>query len=458
MIPKHKKDAPLPSASPENINTTNSGSEQRSISALVLPFQSAHECEPPHERDHAHDVAHDDAQDDARDVAHDDAHYDAHDDSHDDAHADAHDDAHADAHATSHANAHDDAHELQGEPTEQTPPPEEANGSAGLRAHPPPEAPLPTGATHAPSTALASDTNMANDKVSHTPQPHNHSPTVSQLLDDDGILDHQPTISDSNQLNSSKGVGDDEDVTHHSLPNLSAHESGTQDGDESNTSVTRSSSSSSLLELGSDASGESELRAKLVELNGKIAAIAIIEKEKDRQLEEKTKQLAIREKQLESAMERQASLSSELQNLTEEVEKLRQRSSSSAPSSTNDIVESLKEEFSRRLGATEKKLQAVTKERDELKKGASMGDQAKSVVKAKDDEINALRAEGTNLSHKILNLESALKKYRAAKRDDDAAIASLREKLNQTESLLEKRNDRVKQLEFSEKKYLGVCV
>lgn len=252
-----------------------------------------------------------------------------------------------------------------------------------------------------------------------------------------------------------------------------------QDADSNtHTSVTRSSSSSSLMELGSDASGEAELKNKVIELNGKIAAIAIIEREKDRyvphfqvryyihphlilnarQLDEKTKQLAIREKQLESAMERQASLSSELQNLTEEVEKLRQKSASSSTSalSTNDIVESLKEEFSRRLGATEKKLQAVTKERDELKKGASMGDQAKGVVKAKDDEINTLRAEGTNLSHKILNLESALKKYRATKKEDDVSIASLREKLSQAESLLEKRNDRVKQLEFSEKKYLGM--
>lgn len=34
--------------------------------------------------------------------------------------------------------------------------------------------------------------------------------------------------------------------------------------------------------------------------------------------------------------------------------------------------ESLKEEFSRRLGAAEKKLLAVTKERDELKKGKHM--------------------------------------------------------------------------------------
>jgi chromosome segregation ATPase len=97
----------------------------------------------------------------------------------------------------------------------------------------------------------------------------------------------------------------------------------------------------------------------------------------------------------------------------------------------------------------------VTKERDDLKKGQSMGDQAKGVVKAKDDEINTLRAEGTNLSLKILNLESALKKYRAAKKEDDATMASLREKLAQAEALLEKRNDRVKQLEFSEKKYLG---
>ena len=90
-----------------------------------------------------------------------------------------------------------------------------------------------------------------------------------------------------------------------------------------------------------------------------------------------------------------------------------------------------------------------------MKKGQSSGDQAKGVAKAKDDEINTLRAEGTNLSLKILSLESALKKYRASKKEDDASLASLREKLTQAEALLEKRNDRVKQLEFSEKKYLG---
>lgn len=176
----------------------------------------------------------------------------------------------------------------------------------------------------------------------------------------------------------------------------------------------------------------------------------------NRQLDEKTKQVAIREKQLESAMERQAALSAELQNLTEEVEKLRSsKSSASASGSTNDIIESLKEEFSRRLGSTERKLQAVTKERDELKKGSSMGDQAKDVVKAKDDEINTLRTEGTNLSLKILNLESAIKKHRATKKEDDASLASLKERLTQAETLLEKRNEKIKQLESNEKKYIG---
>lgn len=177
----------------------------------------------------------------------------------------------------------------------------------------------------------------------------------------------------------------------------------------------------------------------------------------NRQLDEKTQQIAIREKQLESSMERQAALSAELQNLTEEVEKLRSSKSSSS-GSTNDIIESLKDEFSRRLGTTEKKLAAVTKERDELKKGSSMGDQAKDVLKAKDDEINTLRTEGTNLSLKILNLESAVKKYRATKKDDDATLTSLKERLAQAETLLEKRNEKIKQLENNEKKYMGTRI
>lgn len=152
-------------------------------------------------------------------------------------------------------------------------------------------------------------------------------------------------------------------------------------------------------------------------------------------------------------MERNATLSSEVQNMTEELDRLRARPASGA--STNDLVESLKEEFSRRLGSTEKKLQAVTKERDELKKGVSVGDQTKSSIKVKDDEIAILRKEGTDLSLKILHLETALKKYKATKKEDDGAIQSLKDKLAQAEALVEKRSERVKQLEASEKRYLG---
>ncbi len=168
-------------------------------------------------------------------------------------------------------------------------------------------------------------------------------------------------------------------------------------------------------------------------------------------------------------MERNASLSTDLQNMTEDLERLRKSKTSAGGTSSYDPLEALKEEYSKRLGAQAKQLAAVVKERDELKKASASGDQAKTALllkakddeiaavrKAKDDEIAVLRQEGTNLSLKILNLESALKKHRATKKEDDATIASLKERLTQAEALVEKRNERVKQLEASEKKYLGI--
>eukprot|EP00026_Physarum_polycephalum_P001216 Phypoly_transcript_01217.p1 GENE.Phypoly_transcript_01217~~Phypoly_transcript_01217.p1 ORF type:complete len:983 (+),score=215.21 Phypoly_transcript_01217:557-3505(+) len=308
------------------------------------------------------------------------------------------------------------------------------------------------GVTHLSS--MANEASQPQDQVDYVTQPSDDNSTSNPDKENDPS--GQPAAASMSDPSKTLPTTEDDDAGPlSSLPDLPQHENVPQEQDES--TLTRSSSSSSLMESETFSSSELELKSRIIELNGKMAAIAIIEKEKDRQLEEKTRLLAVREKQLESSMERQAALSSQVQNLTEEVEKLRTKASpsvSSSSSSTNDLVESLKEEFSRRLGNTEKKLQAVTKERDDLKRGQSMGDQAKGVVKAKDDEINTLRAEGTNLSLKILNLESALKKYRAAKKEDDATMASLREKLAQAEALLEKRNDRVKQLEFSEKKYL----
>jgi hypothetical protein len=63
---------------------------------------------------------------------------------------------------------------------------------------------------------------------------------------------------------------------------------------------------------------------------------------------------------------------------------------------------------------------------------------------------------GEKLAKQILKHESTIKSLRATKKEDDSTITSLKERLQNTENLLEMKVTRLKELEEESKKFIGI--
>eukprot|EP01114_Cavostelium_apophysatum_P020405 TRINITY_DN6826_c0_g1_i2.p1 TRINITY_DN6826_c0_g1~~TRINITY_DN6826_c0_g1_i2.p1 ORF type:complete len:969 (+),score=291.98 TRINITY_DN6826_c0_g1_i2:74-2980(+) len=183
----------------------------------------------------------------------------------------------------------------------------------------------------------------------------------------------------------------------------------------------------------SSVSGES---AAVTLLEQKLATLSLILKDRERQLE---------------------SFTLDNSSLREENESLRRQLESSNASGNNADLESMKEEFSKRLGDLERKHMALKKERDELKKAAGQPAAAESissdVAAAKDKQISQLIEEGEKLAKRQLSLEASVKKYKTLNTEHEKTIKSLKDRLQNTENLLEQKIAKLKELEDSAKRY-----
>ncbi|PRP88351.1 hypothetical protein PROFUN_03265 [Planoprotostelium fungivorum] len=131
-------------------------------------------------------------------------------------------------------------------------------------------------------------------------------------------------------------------------------------------------------------------------------------------------------------------------------------------------MELLKAEFSIRIARLEERLKTITKERDELKKEkeeAAQQPQApvqaavaeRTVESARPtaehlDTIRQLTEEGEKLSKKQLLQESHIKKLRKEKEEAENTIKMLTDRSTNSESLLESKIIRIKELEMQVKK------
>eukprot|EP00803_Ostreobium_quekettii_P008079 evm.model.scf_194.7 EVM.evm.TU.scf_194.7 scf_194:69068-76365(+) len=125
--------------------------------------------------------------------------------------------------------------------------------------------------------------------------------------------------------------------------------------------------------------------------------------------------------------------------------------------------DSLQKEFEQRLGAAERKVYALTKERDALKRGSGKLTSANELLKEKDDIIQQVMEEGEKLSKKQLELESALKKRSARVRELEALHEKLKVQLSSEaaryEQALMEKSDLARNLQHTEEMHkadLGV--
>ncbi|KAK9281769.1 hypothetical protein L1049_004674 [Liquidambar formosana] len=125
-----------------------------------------------------------------------------------------------------------------------------------------------------------------------------------------------------------------------------------------------------------------------------------------------------------------AKLMNENEQLKAMIEDLRRKSNEAE-------IESLREEYHQRVAALERKVYALTKERDTLRREQSRKSDAAALLKEKDEIINQVMAEGEELSKKQAAQESQIRKLRAQIRELEEEKKGLTTKLQVEENKVE---------------------
>lgn len=122
-----------------------------------------------------------------------------------------------------------------------------------------------------------------------------------------------------------------------------------------------------------------------------------------------------------------AKLMNENEHLNTVIEELKKKSSDAE-------IESLREEYHQRVSTLEKKVYALTKERDTLRREQSRKSDVAALLKEKDEIINQVMAEGEELSKKQASQESQIRKLRAQIRELEEEKKGLLTKLQVEEN------------------------
>ncbi|KAI5057506.1 hypothetical protein GOP47_0027954 [Adiantum capillus-veneris] len=138
---------------------------------------------------------------------------------------------------------------------------------------------------------------------------------------------------------------------------------------------------------------------------------------------------------LEGAAHQSKAKADELSRLSMENDSLRYTLENIKKSSDTEL-DNLKEEFQQRLNAAERKVYALTKERDMLRREQGRRD-ASVLLKEKDEIIKQVMAEGEELSKKQAAQEAQMRKLRAQIRELEEEKQRLKSKLQVEEATVE---------------------
>lgn len=156
-------------------------------------------------------------------------------------------------------------------------------------------------------------------------------------------------------------------------------------------------------------------------------AVEIEKVKKEMKLMETALQGAARQSQAKA--DEIAKLMNENEQLKGVVEDLKRRS--------NEEVEVLREEYHQRVATLERKVYALTKERDTLRREQNKKSDAAALLKEKDEIITQVMAEGEELSKKQAVQESTIRKLRAQIREFEEEKKGLTTKLQAEENKVE---------------------
>ncbi|KAL2928488.1 Golgin candidate 5 [Bienertia sinuspersici] len=155
------------------------------------------------------------------------------------------------------------------------------------------------------------------------------------------------------------------------------------------------------------------------------------------ELEKVRKEMKMMESALQGAARQAQAKADEIAKLMSENEQLKSVLEDLRRKSNDAEIESLREEYHQRVATLERKVYALTKERDTLRREQSKKSDAAALLKEKDEIINQVMAEGEELSKKQAAQEAQMRKLRAQIRELDEEKKALAAKLQLEENKVE---------------------
>ncbi|XP_057474128.1 golgin candidate 5-like [Actinidia eriantha] len=155
------------------------------------------------------------------------------------------------------------------------------------------------------------------------------------------------------------------------------------------------------------------------------------------ELERLKKDMKMMETALQGAARQAQAKADEIAKLMNENEQLNAVIEDLRKKSNEAEIESLQEEYHQRVSTLERKIYALTKERDTLRREQSKKSDAAALLKEKDEIINQVMAEGEELSKKQASQESQIRKLRAQIRELEEEKKGLTTKIQVEENKVE---------------------
>lgn len=159
--------------------------------------------------------------------------------------------------------------------------------------------------------------------------------------------------------------------------------------------------------------------------------------ESDSEAERLKREMKMMEAALQGAARQAQSKADEISRLLIENEQLKNTIEDLKKKPPEADSDALRDEYQQRLGALERKVYALTKERDTLRREQSRKSDAAVLLKEKDEIIKQVMAEGEELSKKQAAQEAQMRKLRAQIRELEEEKQRLNSKLQVEEAKVE---------------------
>ncbi|XP_072970759.1 golgin candidate 5 [Typha angustifolia] len=155
------------------------------------------------------------------------------------------------------------------------------------------------------------------------------------------------------------------------------------------------------------------------------------------EVEKIKKEMKMMEAALQGAARQSQAKADEIAKLMNENEQLKSIIEDLKSKSLEAEIDALKEEYHQRVASLERKVYALTKERDTLRREQSRKSDAAALLKEKDEIISQVMAEGEELSKKQAAQEATIRKLRAQIREFEEEKQKLNSKLQVEETKVE---------------------